>query len=301
MGGSCTRSVGDEDNPSDHAANIKAAAAWMAACRCVRSPEPKEFNNMESPGQMTELHMKSYRDQPESSYRDTPVADEHEDFTLDFDMDMDSNSSPTPLPVVSSGMHQEIWALVSAKPPRQSARVTLHIYDVGTSGQVRILNSVLRPLGAGIFHCGVEIFGREWSFSDTETGLGCGVFASRPKCCAGHTHFESLFMGATMTPELEVLDLVYLLAKVWRVENYDILSKNCCHFCNELCQRLGVGVIPKWVMNLAGAGAAIVSANDTTCCRQVAGNCADHLCCGSRGPATKPVVVTIAPFDAQPG
>lgn len=275
MGASCSRGVEEiEDRPG------------AVACRCGH--DASEELKIESP-RMPDVHAKSYRD--------TPGMDDFKEFKEpDHDMDLDSKMMFHSLPRLElSSKRQEItWA------PRVSAPVTLHIYDVGTSEKVRMINNVLRPFGAGIFHCGVEIFGREWSFSDTESGLGNGVFSSRPRHCNGHTYFESMQMGKTATPELEVLELVYLLAKVWRVEDYDILTNNCCHFCNELCLRLGAGAIPKWVMNLASAGAAIASANDTTCCRQVAGNCAEHLCCGSPGPTTKPVVVTIAQWDAQP-
>merc|ERR1711920_276026 len=44
--------------------------------------------------------------------------------------------------------------------------------------------------------------------------------------------------------------------------------------------RLGVGQIPHWVMNLAGAGASIMSAGDTVCCKTLAGQ--SLLCCGDQ-------------------
>lgn len=162
------------------------------------------------------------------------------------------------------------------KAPQSSVFVTLHVYNIGTASIGRVLNRILKPLGTGAFHCGVEIYGCEWSYSDTTTGTGDGVFPSRPMCCEGHDYAESVLMGRTATSEDEVVRLIRLLKKEWPVQEYDTLKRNCCHFSNELCQRLGVGPIPSWVMNLAGAGAAIAATGDLTCCRQMA----TQVCCG---------------------
>jgi hypothetical protein len=86
-------------------------------------------------------------------------------------------------------------------------------------------------------------------------------------------------MGRTMTSENEVLQLVAMLKKDWPVSSYDLLAHNCCHFSNEFCQRLGVGSIPTWVVNLAGAGACVAAAGDTTCCRSVASQVAASTPC----------------------
>jgi len=166
-----------------------------------------------------------------------------------------------------------------SRMPQVPVPVTLHIYDIGTSGGGHVINRLLRPLGTGVFHCGVEVFGCEWSYSDTTSGVGDGVFCSRPRCCEGHTYCESVSMGRTATTESEVLQLIEMLKKDWPVYAYDVLVHNCCHFSDEFCQRLGVGAIPTWVMNLAGAGAAVAAAGDTTCCRQVATQVALHTCC----------------------
>lgn len=161
--------------------------------------------------------------------------------------------------------------------------VMLHVYNIGAAGVGRALNRILKPLGTGVFHCGVEVYGCEWSYSDTTTGLGDGVFPSKPTCCDGHDYCETLLMGQTTTTEDEVAKLIRLLKKEWPVAEYDTLKRNCCHFSNELCQRLGVGSIPGWVMNLAGAGAAIAASGDLTCCRQVAVQVGKSCCCAGGG------------------
>ncbi|CAE7560924.1 unnamed protein product [Symbiodinium pilosum] len=46
--------------------------------------------------------------------------------------------------------------------------------------------------------------------------------------------------------------------------DYDTLRRNCCHFCEDLCQRLGVSKLPDWVYRLARIGAAAADfVNDT--------------------------------------
>lgn len=187
------------------------------------------------------------------------------------------------------------------RAPQAPVPVTLHIYDIGTSGVGHGINKVLRPLGTGVFHCGVEVYGCEFSYSDTTSGIGDGVFCSRPRNCEGHTYCESVAMGETATSEEELARLIEMLKGDWPVHAYEVLAHNCCHFSDEFCQRLGVGSIPTWVMNLAGAGAAVASAGDTTCCRQVASQVALQVpCCPSVGVGKAHIVEIIDIARATP-
>jgi len=145
------------------------------------------------------------------------------------------------------------------------APVTLHIYNVGRTSLGRFVNGLLRPLGTGIFHCGVEVYGYEWSYSNTRSGTGDGVFCSMPTFCEGHDYSENLSMGVTTMSRAAIMDLISLLKREWQVHEYHTLRRNCCHFSNEFCQRLGVGRIPAWVMNLAGAGASVLDAKEVAC------------------------------------
>lgn len=178
--------------------------------------------------------------------------------------------------------------LCNRRPMSFSPMVILNIYDIGTSSVGQALNSVLRHFGTGAFHCGVEVYGYEWSFSDTEDGTGMGVFCSRPRCCDGHSYAESVKMGRTSMAHSDVLKLIPLLSSYWTVGSYDTLTRNCCHFCDDMCQRLSVGPLPSWIMNLAGAGAALAATGDATCCRELArevvGETAvDKVCCAAPG------------------
>mmetsp|Transcript_7625 Transcript_7625/g.17963 ORF Transcript_7625/g.17963 Transcript_7625/m.17963 type:complete len:93 (-) Transcript_7625:143-421(-) len=66
-------------------------------------------------------------------------------------------------------------------------------------------------------------------------------------------------MGSTALSEGEVLKLVLDLRTQWMGCSYDVLVRNCCHFCDTLCRRLGANPAPEWLMHLASAGAALAS------------------------------------------
>lgn len=172
---------------------------------------------------------------------------------------------------------------------RRPEPVRVNIYDVGTSGGSSVLNSLLRPMGAGAFHCGVEVYGLEWSFSDAagparqDSLLRSGIFSSWPKKCKGHRFKESMEIGFTAKSEVQVLMLISKMEEKWPLSSYDVLSKNCCHFADELCVQLGVGHIPPLLMKLAELGASLVgmgqSAATLSCCseRYAAAPCCDFL------------------------
>eukprot|EP00443_Scrippsiella_acuminata_P103902 CAMPEP_0115645332 /NCGR_PEP_ID=MMETSP0272-20121206/38347_1 /TAXON_ID=71861 /ORGANISM="Scrippsiella trochoidea, Strain CCMP3099" /LENGTH=270 /DNA_ID=CAMNT_0003082799 /DNA_START=125 /DNA_END=937 /DNA_ORIENTATION=+ len=150
--------------------------------------------------------------------------------------------SPTTVPLPISGRGTE---------------VLLHVYDLGTSGEGHMLNSVLRVFGTGAFHCGVEVYGKEWSYRGRACA-GTGVFATRPRNCECHTYSQSVSMGESPLSAAEVSRLIGILQREWPGTRYDTLRNNCCHFSDKFCRCLGVGSIPSWITNLASAGVALV-------------------------------------------
>mmetsp|Transcript_82857 Transcript_82857/g.238071 ORF Transcript_82857/g.238071 Transcript_82857/m.238071 type:complete len:248 (+) Transcript_82857:75-818(+) len=180
--------------------------------------------------------------------------------------------------------------------------VTLNIYNVGNSDQVNILNRMLRPLGAGAFHCAVEVFGAEWSYGDYDEGSG--VFSCQPRVCEGHRYCESVKMGKTTLKEGDFAKIMKLMEMRWLGKEYDILRKNCCHFCDEVLSQLNVACMPAWVTNLATAAAALQSAGE--CMekkRRSLGSAlptlvADTLCCGCEvqsGKAQQVEIISASP------
>lgn len=133
--------------------------------------------------------------------------------------------------------------------------VMLHLYNVTTNNAVSSVNAALKPLGTGAFHGAVEVNGAEWSFGYCEGDTG--VFDCPPKGCDAHSYRESLPMGETVLSPAEVSALITRMSGEWPGESYDLLRRNCCSFSDAFCVELGVGHIPAWVVNLAGAGATV--------------------------------------------
>mmetsp|Transcript_37751 Transcript_37751/g.66434 ORF Transcript_37751/g.66434 Transcript_37751/m.66434 type:complete len:155 (+) Transcript_37751:66-530(+) len=131
--------------------------------------------------------------------------------------------------------------------------VTLNLYDLGGSTAMRTMNDILGGLGAGgLFHCGVEIRGREFSFGFANDGFS-GVFECDPKKCDGHSYRESIHMGDCTLSDLSLALVVDSLARQWPARGYDILNCNCVHFCEAFCHNLGVGQIPASIKKLTNA------------------------------------------------
>merc|ERR1712187_941791 len=60
------------------------------------------------------------------------------------------------------------------------------------------------------------------------------------------------------------------MEQVWVGSRYDIVRMNCLLFANELCEKLGVGSLPRWVMRLASGGSCAANASNAiglgSCC-----------------------------------
>ena len=134
-----------------------------------------------------------------------------------------------------------------------SARVTLHVYDLG-QGQLHAVGSHW----AGAFHAAVEVYGVEYSFGLNPQPGSTGVFSNEPRRCTMHTYRESVPMGVTTASEPEVHALLLRMRAEWAGPSYDLLHRNCCHFSDALCKELGVGAAPPWLNRAANTGAGIV-------------------------------------------
>ncbi|CAI5959756.1 unnamed protein product [Closterium sp. NIES-64] len=139
-------------------------------------------------------------------------------------------------------------------------KVLLHVYDVTNSPDPNVNNTVLRINGVarstlgigGIFHGAVEVFGEEWSFGYCERGSG--VFSCRPKSNPYYTYRETVDMGETKLSAKRAGQIIAEMSVQWPGVSYDMLGRNCNHFCDELCVKLGVGPIPAWVNRFARTG-----------------------------------------------
>lgn len=149
--------------------------------------------------------------------------------------------------------------------------VFLHVYDVANSESVKTNNAIVQlnkifkdgiGLG-GIFHSAIEVYGKqEWSFGycDSGSGVFCCPRTENPM----YIYRETLSLGRTSLSPLKVTEVLMALRHEWQGLSYDLLSRNCNHFCNDFCTRLDVQKIPGWVNRFANAGETAVDVAETT-------------------------------------
>ncbi|CBZ51728.1 hypothetical protein NCLIV_015220 [Neospora caninum Liverpool] len=133
----------------------------------------------------------------------------------------------------------------SVPPPNA---VHLHVYDLDPTIS-KYMNKVMRPLGAGAFHAGVEVYGIEYCYGQTHD-KSPGITVNRPRRHPAHIYRETIYMGETALAHEEFVALIEALKDEWPGEKYNILTRNCLNFADQLCLLLGVGCLPPWLLRL---------------------------------------------------
>ncbi|XVF53547.1 hypothetical protein PTKIN_Ptkin05aG0107600 [Pterospermum kingtungense] len=82
-----------------------------------------------------------------------------------------------------------------------------------------------------------------------------------------YTYRESMDLGRTNFSIFKVNQILRELSREWPGSSYDLLSKNCNHFCDEFCERLGVPKLPGWVNRFANAGDTAIEIAENTALR----------------------------------
>jgi hypothetical protein len=59
-----------------------------------------------------------------------------------------------------------------------------------------------------------------------------------------YTYRERIVLGGTECSVAQVNRILRELSREWPGHSYDLLSRNCNHFCDELCDRLGAPKLP---------------------------------------------------------
>jgi len=111
-------------------------------------------------------------------------------------------------------------------------------------------------LGIGIFHSGVEINGREYSYGGHEFAYS-GVFDIVPRSAAGAVFRESISLGTTQLSANEIQQIIDELSDQFTGNSYHPLRRNCNSFSEELCRRLVNKGIPGYVNRLANLGSSL--------------------------------------------
>lgn len=99
----------------------------------------------------------------------------------------------------------------------------------------------------------MAVHGVEYAFGAHEQS-NTGIFEVEPKRCPGFTFRKSILIGKTDMDAKEVQLLLQKLATEYSGNTYNLITRNCNHFCNDLCMRLTKKSIPNWVNRLARLG-----------------------------------------------
>jgi len=129
------------------------------------------------------------------------------------------------------------------------SQVFLNVYDLGDNDTFHSINNVSTGnsnlLLGGMFHAGVQVYGKEWCFGASQAGSGVAPVV--PRAHPQHRYRTTVPLGCTGLSDEEVAALLRRMSTEWQGDSYDLLHRNCLNFCNALCQELGVGRIPGWV------------------------------------------------------
>lgn len=127
-------------------------------------------------------------------------------------------------------------------------QVVLNVYDLTP------VNSYTYWFGFGIFHSGIEVHGKEYGFGAHDFPVS-GVFEVEPRSCPGFIYRASILLGRMNMPPSEFRTFIECSASEYHGDTYNLISKNCNHFTDDIAWRLTGKHIPGWVNRLARLGA----------------------------------------------
>ncbi|KAL8216816.1 hypothetical protein R6Q57_023653 [Mikania cordata] len=137
--------------------------------------------------------------------------------------------------------------IIARKKKTGTVPVYLNVYDLTP------INGYAYWVGLGVYHSGVQVHGVEYAYGAHERST-TGIFEVEPRKCPGFTFRKSILIGRTDFGLREVRSFIEKLETEYTGNSYNLITRNCNHFCNDLCLRLTSKPIPSWVNRLARLG-----------------------------------------------
>ena len=191
----------------------------------------------------------------------TGIGDMADTETLEPNQRHDSHPMDTEYQVAESSSPKS--DVISQKSVPLDVPIFLNIYDVTHYSGIQWLNALFAnqysPIKfGGIFHIGVQIGQKEWSYG--YKAQGTGVFWTPPLFQAAHHFRETVRMPPTKFSKRKIAAVISELEEEWTGPSYNVVARNCCHFADALCQRLEIGNVPEWTCRLANIGSSAAEA-----------------------------------------
>lgn len=117
------------------------------------------------------------------------------------------------------------------------------------------LNEYTSSIGLGVYHSGLEVYGREFAFGGHPFEF-TGVFEIAPQNVAEELGEEFIFketvaLGYTDFSEVDIDNLLEMLGNSYTGSSYHLIERNCNHFTAELGKLLTGKIMPTWINRLA--------------------------------------------------
>ena len=122
--------------------------------------------------------------------------------------------------------------------------IYLNIYDI------TCFNKILRILGVGIYHTGIQIFDTEFAFYPSNHDR-TGVIEESPFSNKKIHFWRQIKLGETVLPFREIEEIISDLKIEFIASTYDAFDKNCNHFSNEFSKKLLNTEIPSYLNRIS--------------------------------------------------
>jgi hypothetical protein len=181
-------------------------------------------------------------------------------------------ASPPPPEFAASGPQAAVAPLESRRnfhagrmlfPQETTSPVRLAVYDVSKTHGVWFINKLCaHPTSGckfgGLFHVGLQVYEREITYGHDPSGSGVSLKPIGPQSqreLGQYNYRETLELGTTTKSRAEVAAVIdSLKSKGYVGASYNLLTRNCCHFADELSQALCGEPIPAYLHRFASIG-----------------------------------------------